>query len=235
TLTMTSTYDIDPKLSALSTDAHGELKQKYMANIPNAKAWKDFIWPGTVVNTDHLASLKDAEFGPDDVVLISYPRSGTTWTSEVLSGIVHEGDTELIKTIPFQDRVLWLELDPSLVAPIAKTTLQKKRVYYIHLDLRFLPISVREGKCKVIYVARNPKDQAVSYYHFHRSVAFFGFKDLNWKDYLKYFVSGVICCGSWFEHVLGYWKLAKNNSNVKFIRYEDMKRNLVDEVKALED
>ncbi|GMT11297.1 hypothetical protein PFISCL1PPCAC_2594, partial [Pristionchus fissidentatus] len=223
-------------ITMTSTDASGELKQKYMDSIPNAKVWNNYIWPGAVVSTDHLTELQDAEFGPNDVILVSYPKSGTTWCSEVLSGIVHEGDTELIKTIPMLDRVPWLDLDPALVTPIAKTTSPKKRIYFTHLAIDSLPKSAKEGKCKVIYVARNPKDQAVSYYHFHRSVAFFGTQtDLSWKDYLNYFVTGIICCGGWFEHVLGYWKFAKGNSNVKFIKYEDMKRNLVNEVKALED
>ncbi|GMT11296.1 hypothetical protein PFISCL1PPCAC_2593, partial [Pristionchus fissidentatus] len=209
---------------------------RYMAPIPNAIDWNGFVWPGAVIDTNHIAALATTEFGPDDVFVVSYPKSGTTWCSEVLSGIVHEGNTEIIKPIDMLDRVPWLEINPALMPLKPPTTNPKKRVYFTHLAVHLLPASVREGKCKVIYVARNPKDQAVSYYHFHRSAKFLGLQtDLAWKDFFTFFCTGIICCGGWFEHVLTYWKFTQNNPNAVFVKYEDMKRDLVEEMKALEN
>ncbi|GMT11292.1 hypothetical protein PFISCL1PPCAC_2589, partial [Pristionchus fissidentatus] len=116
------------------------------------------------------------------------------------------------------------------------STSAKKRVYFTHLPIHMLPTSIREGKSKVIYVARNPKDMAVSYYHFHRSARFLGRQtSLAWNDFFTFFCTGIICCGSWFEHVLTYWKFTQNNPNAVFVKYEDMKRDLVEEMKALEN
>ena len=53
--------------------------------------------------------------------------------------------------------------------------------------------------CKYIYVTRNPKDLAVSYYHHHR-----GFKstyrvELTWESFFNKFASGWVDFGSYFE------------------------------------
>uniref|UniRef100_A0A915EK20 Sulfotransferase domain-containing protein n=1 Tax=Ditylenchus dipsaci TaxID=166011 RepID=A0A915EK20_9BILA len=34
-------------------------------------------------------------------------------------------------------------------------------------------------------------------------------KNLSWNDFFALYLNGTLYCGSWFEHVLGYWKFAK--------------------------
>ena len=48
-----------------------------------------------------------------------------------------------------------------------------QRFIKTHLPLKLMPRNIKEVGAKVVYVARNPKDVAVSYYNFHK--AFFGF------------------------------------------------------------
>ena len=58
---------------------------------------------------------------------------------------------------------------------------------------------------KYIYVARNPKDVAVSlFYHYRRrtSIGFTG----DWDCFFEYFISGRAKRGSWCDHVLGWWE-----------------------------
>ena len=58
---------------------------------------------------------------------------------------------------------------------------------------------------KFIYVARNPKDVAVSY--FYHTLAFEVYEyNGEWNDFFTRFYSGEICEGDWFQHVLGWWK-----------------------------
>ncbi|GMR32328.1 hypothetical protein PMAYCL1PPCAC_02523, partial [Pristionchus mayeri] len=226
--------------------ASDELKQKYLFRIPHSKEFADYIWPGMIVNPEKIISLQEVQFGPDDVVIASYPKSGTTWASEVLSAIAHEGDTEVIKSIRMDERVPWIELDDKawwiklfyiwqnsfFSKPIPAA---KKRICFTHLPLELLPPSILEGKCKLLYVARNPKDQAVSFFHFHRMARFLGMQThTSWNDFFPLFCSGYLYCGSWFEHVLSFWRFTQNNPQAKFICFEDMKRDLMGEMEGLE-
>ncbi|KAF8387370.1 hypothetical protein PRIPAC_76512 [Pristionchus pacificus] len=229
-------------------EASDELKQKYLFRIPHSNEFADYVWPGMIVNPEKIISLNEIEFGPDDVVIASYPKSGTTWASEVLSAIAHEGNIDALKSIRMDERVPWIELDDKawwikffyvwknkMFSTGVDVRPAKKRICFTHLPLELLPTSILEGKCKLLYVARNPKDQAVSYFHFHRMARFLGLQThTTWDEFFPLFCSGYLYCGSWFEHVLSYWKFTQNNPMAKFICYEDMKRDLMGEMESLE-
>ncbi|GMS91348.1 hypothetical protein PENTCL1PPCAC_13523, partial [Pristionchus entomophagus] len=217
---------------------------RYLSRVPYSFEFDGAILPGFLLSSEKIRSLHEFQLGADDVVIASYPKSGTTWASEVLSAIAHEGDIELLTRIKMEERVCWLELDARRLSPNSilhlpysymDSSSAKKRVWFTHLPVQHLPPTIREGKCKLLYVARNPKDQAVSYFHFHRSAAFLGQQtDLTFDEFFRLFCSGCICLGSWFEHVLGYWKFIQNNQQAKFICYEDMKRDLMAEMESIE-
>jgi hypothetical protein len=44
-----------------------------------------------------------------------------------------------------------------------------------------------------------------------------------------------VYCGSWFEHVLGFWRFSRNNDKVLFCKFEDMKQNLKKSVDEIAD
>ena len=58
---------------------------------------------------------------------------------------------------------------------------------------------------KYIYVARNPKDTAVSMYHHVRNFKSFDF-DGPWDGFYEEFMNGRVESGLWFDHVLQWWK-----------------------------
>ena len=76
---------------------------------------------------------------------------------------------------------------------------------------------------KYIYVARNPKDVANSYFHHY-----FGWHvpGIEWKEFFEYFLAGKVGFGDYFDHVLSWWA-HRDDSNVLFIKFEDMKRDPV--------
>ncbi|XP_030854985.1 LOW QUALITY PROTEIN: sulfotransferase 1C2A-like [Strongylocentrotus purpuratus] len=77
----------------------------------------------------------------------------------------------------------------------------------------------------VIYVARNPKDTAVSYYHFCHYTPHLPSYD-SWDMFFEEFLANRAPQGSWFEtYVLPWWR-RRNHPNVLFLKYEDMKKDL---------
>ena len=61
-----------------------------------------------------------------------------------------------------------------------------------------------KSPAKYIYVARNPKDVAVSYFHHTKAFKHFQFNE-GWDKFFELFMEGKVSRGSWFDHVLGWW------------------------------
>ena len=83
---------------------------------------------------------------------------------------------------------------------------------------------------KVVYVARNPRDTAVSYYHHNLLVPGHNYTG-DWDQFRQFFKEGLQVFGSYWSHLLGGWK-RRNHPNLKFLWYEDMKE---DQLGVIED
>ncbi|KAL9974589.1 hypothetical protein ACROYT_G011642 [Oculina patagonica] len=169
---------------------------------------------------------------PDDVFVVTYPKSGTTWVQEILWQIFNEGQ---VKSSHIMLRVPFLEVATSTVFPHPDfNTLPSPRILKTHLPYHITPKSATEDtKCKYIYVARNPKDVAVSFYKHSTSLKSFG-NGFNgpWEFYAKLFIEGNVGYNLWNDHVLGWWK-HKDDPNVLFLTYEDFKKDLLSHVKMI--
>uniref|UniRef100_A0A2K5TXK1 Sulfotransferase n=1 Tax=Macaca fascicularis TaxID=9541 RepID=A0A2K5TXK1_MACFA len=84
---------------------------------------------------------------------------------------------------------------------------------------------------EVVYVARNPKDVAVSYYHFHRMEKTHP-EPGTWDSFLEKFMAGEVSYGSWYQHVQEWWELSHTHP-VLYLFYEDMKENPKREIQKI--
>ncbi|XP_077357133.1 sulfotransferase 4A1 isoform X2 [Festucalex cinctus] len=80
------------------------------------------------------------------------------------------------------------------------------------------------SQLSIIYMARNPKDLVVSYFEFHRSLRTMSYRG-TFQEFCQRFMNDKLGYGSWFEHVLGFWE-HRMDSNVLFLKYEDMYKDL---------
>ncbi|XP_064838865.1 amine sulfotransferase-like [Oncorhynchus masou masou] len=64
-----------------------------------------------VHQVQHLDSLETFEIRDDDIVVVTYPRSGTTWTQYILSLLYHEDQMTEGSNIPIQELVPFLEIN----------------------------------------------------------------------------------------------------------------------------
>lgn len=150
----------------------------------------------------------------DDIFIVTYPRSGTTWMQMILYQLTTDGKMDfphICQVSPWFERLIVMEV----MNAAELDRFPSPRVFKSHLSYKDIP----KGPCKYIYVARNGKDVAVSYYHFYVSHLFF---KGTFSDFFEHrFIPGKVQFESWFEHVAG-WRAHKNDPNVLFLRYEDL-------------
>ncbi|OWK13666.1 SULT1E1, partial [Cervus elaphus hippelaphus] len=83
----------------------------------------------------------------------------------------------------------------------------------------------------IIYLARNAKDVAVSYYFFFLMVTA-NPDPGSFQDFVEKFMNGEVPYGSWYEHTKSWWE-KRENPQVLFLFYEDMKEDIRREVMKL--
>ena len=78
--------------------------------------------------------------------------------------------------------------------------MQSKRFIKTHLPFKLLPPSVMEKKAKVVYIARNPKDVIVSYYHLNKLYRTQGFVN-DFETFFDYFTNDLSEFKSFFFEI----------------------------------
>ncbi|KAL7736756.1 hypothetical protein ACLKA6_015607 [Drosophila palustris] len=197
---------------------------------------------------------------PDDIWISTVPRSGTTWTQEMIWLLANNLDFEQAQQRPLTERFPFFEF-PLFVHDIVKAELlsenkdsaanvhfienisrpgyetldelpcNQRRFIKTHFPFSLMPPSVLKNKCKVIYVERNPKDVAVSYYHLNRLFRTQGYIG-DFERYWRYFQHGLNPWLPYYSHV----KEAREHRklpNVLFLNYEDMLVDLPGTVRRL--
>jgi hypothetical protein len=148
---------------------------------------------------------------PDDIFLVTYPRSGSTWSCFLFGNLFHRNQS-----------VDFANLD-RLVPQIDD-----------HPDrvLRSLPRILKSHECfdprypRVVHIVRDPRDVAVSFYYYSLKVRVFpdGYPMDDFVD--RFLVAKVVDwadrLGSWEDHTLSWLRLRYGKKNYCLIRYEDL-------------
>uniref|UniRef100_A0A8C4SWI8 Sulfotransferase n=1 Tax=Erpetoichthys calabaricus TaxID=27687 RepID=A0A8C4SWI8_ERPCA len=178
--------------------------------------------------------IRNFKAKPDDVLIATYPKAGTTWMIEIVDCIRKEGVTAEIKNQLSMTRSPFIEMGAANMMPSGVDLLENMpspRLVKTHLPVNLVPKSFWDNDCKIIYVARNAKDVLVSYYFFHKMNL--GMPDPgSWEEYFESYLSGNVAWGSWFDHVIGWWDIRERHQ-ILYVFFEDIVQDPVREVERV--
>nr|GMD38984.1 flavonol sulfotransferase-like [Ipomoea batatas] len=231
-----------------SSDEAKAISETLIPELPRERAWvrdQDYIhllngfWYPTWVIHGLVALQQHFKPHPNDVLLASYPKSGTTWLKALLFSIVNRATYNvddimhpLLNSNPHQ-LVLWLETYASSNRTNPRPP--QSFLFQTHLAYSSLPEQIRSSSCRIVYVFRDPKDVFVSFWHFLNKLRP---KDssssISLQEAFNQFSRGVSPHGPYWDHVTSYYKASIQFPNkVFFVRYKDLKTETVFHVKRL--
>jgi hypothetical protein len=187
--------------------------------VENGKG--DFIKFPVFITQSDIDLIENEFVAKDgDVFVVTYPRSGTTWTEQMVHLLVHKGEQGEQR---ITDAVPWVETLPQRPGGMSGflQTMQGRRLFTSHLPYPLMP-RFKGTTARIVSVARNPKDVAIStYFHDQSKLGYEG----SWEEYFQLFRKGDVTFGSYFDHVLPWWQASQNDRSILFLKYEDMKKD----------
>lgn len=150
---------------------------------------------------------------PDDTFLVSFPRSGNTWTRFLVCNLVNPDDPVNFAKLESRIPEIYDVTDRDLRA------FPRPRIIKSHesFDPRYR---------KIIYIVRDPRDVFLSYYEFQLKRRVIT-EDCTIEEFLPRFMNSEFepKTGSWRDHVVSWISTRGGQSNFLFLRYEDMLKN----------
>lgn len=159
---------------------------------------------------------RDVQIRPDDVFLVSYPRSGSTWLRFLLGNLLTYGTQTKIDFFS----VRWMI--PDVHVPEQRATLSalpSPRLIKSHSQLN-------PEYPRVVYLVRDGRDVYASYYHYLSEQGQFegSFTEFLRRENLPY--------GLWHEHVES-WLATQRDASLLLVRYEDLLAHPHDELERI--
>jgi hypothetical protein len=163
-----------------------------------------------------LESCGDYAPSDSDIFVVSYPKSGTTWLQYIVYLLVRRQslgpDDYLTDKFPHLE-----EMGAAYVE-----ALPQPRLIKTHMGYEMTPFSAQS---RYLFIARNPFDCAVSFYHHTRGFPrHYDFADGTFADFFDCFLDGEVDFGDYFDHFVS-WHAQTNRDNVLFLTYESLKRD----------
>ncbi|GLJ35694.1 hypothetical protein SUGI_0717190 [Cryptomeria japonica] len=184
------------------------------------------------------AMRTEFEGHPDDIILASSLKTGTTWIKALVYAILSSKQYDLNDPAYPLNQVSPHELVPNLeiqlYGPFSNLNPESvsllPRVFHKHVPYQALPDSIKSSGCKIIYVARNPKDTFVSMWEMVINKLNNKNAYASKEEALKSFCHS----GPFSDHVASYWR-ERSKPNILCLTYEDLIADPVACIKVLSD
>ena len=158
---------------------------------------------------------------PSDVFVVTYPKCGTTWMTQICHALRTNGSMEfgdINEVCPWE--IMAHDCKQSLDAD----HVAEPRVFKSHEGWR----DVAKGG-KYIYVARDPMDAFFSFFKFLPSFTGLRGGDIDEEAFAAAIFAGASHSGQIWDHFLG-WYSQLNNDRVLWVFFEDLAADLRTEV-----
>jgi hypothetical protein len=147
---------------------------------------------------------------PDDTFLVSFPRSGNTWTRFLVCNLINPDDPVNFAQLESRIPEIYDVTDRDLRA------FPRPRIIKSHecFDPRYK---------KIVYIVRDPRDVLISYYEFQLKRRVIS-DELSLEEFVPRFMESEIepKTGSWRDHVVSWTATRGGQKNFLLLRYEDM-------------
>jgi len=165
------------------------------------------------VITKRQAAARGLTVFPDDTFLVSFPRSGNTWTRFLVCNLI----------------------DPEHPVNFAELESRIPEIYFVpDRDLRKFPRPrvIKSHECfdpryrKIIYIVRDPRDVLISYYEFQLKRRVIT-EECSLEQFLPRFLESAVepKIGSWRDHVVSWAATRGGHKDFLLLRYEEMLSN----------
>jgi hypothetical protein len=168
--------------------------------------------------------------GPQDVFVMTSPKSGTNWMMQIAHQLIWHGKGEynhIHDVVPWPDTMAMPGFMGKYAVPIEQATAwqsspERKRVIKTHFHWELLPDS---PEARYIGIIRDPKDVLVSSYFFVRD-SLYGAAMWSLDTWYEAFVTGVNFMGQpWPVATASYWR-QRHRPNVLLFSFKAMKKDL---------
>ena len=146
---------------------------------------------------------------PDDVFILSFPKSGNTWTRFLIANLIYP------ETPADFSNINHLIPDPEAMSKRDLAKMPRPRIIKSHqyFDPRYP---------RIIFIVRDPRDVLLSTYHFQRKRRVID-DHYPLKEYAGQFIAGKTSpYGSWGDNVASWLVTRQGRPGFLLLRYEDM-------------
>lgn len=174
---------------------------------------------------ERLARLRTAEGSayakafrprPSDVLIATYPKSGTTWMQQIVHGLRTAGDMDFDEITAVAP---WIEMAHDMGIDLDADHVARPRAFKTHWRGDEVP----QG-CRYIAVIRDPRDVAVSFFHFFEGWMFEA-DSIPFDTFVRDFFVPGSRSGRYWEHLLSWWEY-RSRDDTLLLSFEDMKADL---------
>ncbi|XP_052802825.1 sulfotransferase 1B1-like [Mya arenaria] len=162
----------------------------------------------------------------DDIMLATFPKTGTNWLYEMLSMIQRRSSARV------QDTKMSTMLEANKADVI--DTRSSPRVLNSHYRPRFLPKDLCRKQIKTVLCLRNPKDAAVSQYAHMTGMHIYNYKG-TFTDWIRPYVEGEMEYNSYADYLNAWQEVIEAGPGypLHVMYFEDLKMDGIGQLNKL--